>query len=60
MKDERRGTLLGLFHILGLEINLIHVSKMSDVGVTTMFENDTCKMVQGTMVFMRGIKIKTI
>ena len=45
LKDAKRGTLSGVFHIPGLARNLIYVSKMSDAGVETMFEKDTCKMV---------------
>jgi hypothetical protein len=36
------------------------VSKMSDVGVQTIFEKDTCKMVQGEMVLLRGVWIGTL
>ena len=60
LKDGGRGTLPGVLHIPGLPRNLIYVRKMSDAGVRTMFENDTCKMVQGAMVLMRGIKIGTL
>lgn len=49
-----------MLHIPSLARNLIYVSKMSDVGVKTVFEKDTCKMVQGAMVLMRGIKIRTL
>ena len=45
LNDGRRGTLLGVFHILTLARNLIYVSTMVDVGVRTVFEKDTCKMV---------------
>ena len=45
LNNERRGTLLGVFHIYGLARNLIFVSTMEDAGVRTMFEKDTCKMV---------------
>ena len=45
LNDGRRGTLLGVLHIIGLDRNLIYVSTMEDVGVRTMFEKDTCKMV---------------
>ena len=33
-----------MLHIPSLERKLIYVSKMSDVGVKTMFEKGTCKM----------------
>jgi hypothetical protein len=43
--DGRIRTLLGVLHILGLARNLIYVSKMDDVGVKTMFEKETYRMV---------------
>ena len=33
---------------------------MEDAGVRTVFDKDTCKMVQGTMVLVRGIRIGTL
>jgi len=48
--DGRIITLLGVFHIPILAINLIYVRKMDNTGVKTIFEKETCKMVQGTMV----------
>ena len=45
LKDGRRGTLLGVLHIIGLARNHIYVSKMSDEGVRTVFEKDTCKII---------------
>jgi hypothetical protein len=54
LKNGRRRTLLGVLHIPGLERNIISVKKMSDVGVYTILEKDSCKMVQGTIVLMRG------
>jgi hypothetical protein len=41
-----------VLHIPSLEINLIYVSKMSDVGVHTLFQKDLCKIVRGVMVLM--------
>jgi hypothetical protein len=38
-------TLLGLLHIIGLEINFISVRKMDGVEVKIVFEKETCKMV---------------
>jgi hypothetical protein len=38
----------------------IYVSKMSDAGVHIIFEKETCKMVQGAMVLMRGVWIGTL
>jgi hypothetical protein len=45
LKDGRSRTLPGVLHIPGLERNIISVSKMSDAGVHTIFEKDSCKMV---------------
>lgn len=33
---------------------------MSDDGVHVVFEEETCIMVQGAMVFMRGVRIGTL
>jgi hypothetical protein len=49
-----------VLHIPGLERNLISVSKMSDVGVHTLFQKDSCKMVRGAMVLMKGVRIGTL
>jgi hypothetical protein len=49
-----------VLHILGLERNLISVSKMSDAGVHTLFQKDSCKMVRGVMVLMKGVWIGTL
>jgi hypothetical protein len=60
LQDGRSRTLPGVLHILGLERNLIYVSKMSDAGVHTLFQKDTCKMVRGVMVLMKGVQIGTL
>ena len=52
--------LPSVLHISGLERNLISVSKMSDAGVHTMFHKDSCKMVRGEMVLMKGVHISTL
>jgi hypothetical protein len=44
-----------VLHILGLARNLIYVSKMSDAGVHTLFQKDSCKMVKGQIALMRGV-----
>jgi hypothetical protein len=41
LQDGRSRTLPCVLHILVLERNLIFVKKMSDVGVHTLFQNDT-------------------
>jgi hypothetical protein len=49
-----------VLHILCLERNLISVSNMSDGGVHTLFEKDSCNMVRGAMVLMKGFQIGTL
>jgi hypothetical protein len=39
---------------------MISVSKMSDAGVHTLFQKDSCKMVRGAMVLMKGVWIGTL
>jgi hypothetical protein len=58
--DGRIRTLLGVFHILGLAINLISVRKMDDAGVKTIFENKTYCMVRGEMVLLKGVWFGTM
>jgi hypothetical protein len=53
-------TLPGVFHILGLAKNLIYVSKMDDVEVKIVFEKETCRMVRGAMVLLKGVRIGTL
>jgi hypothetical protein len=58
--------MVGLEHSLvfctsqGLARNLIYVSKMDDAGVKTMFEKETCRMVRGEMVLLKGVWIGTL
>jgi hypothetical protein len=54
LNDGRIRTLPGVLHIPKLARSLISVSKLSDVGVKIVFEKNTCKMVRGAMVLMRG------
>jgi hypothetical protein len=58
--DGRIRTLPGVLHIPGMARNLIYVSKMEDVGVKTIFEKGTCRMVRGAMVLMRGVRFGTL
>jgi len=60
LQGGRVRTLLGVLHIPALARNLISVSKLDDAGVKTVFEKDTCKMVQGALVLMRGVQIGTL
>jgi hypothetical protein len=59
-EDGRSRTLLGVIHIPSLERNLIFVSKMSDAGVHTPFHKDSCNMVRGVMILMKGVWIGTL
>jgi hypothetical protein len=49
-----------VIHILGLGRNLIYDSKMSDEGMHTLFQKDTCKMVRAVMVLMKRAQIGTL
>ena len=51
---------MGVLHILDLARNLIFVSKMSDAEVHILFQKDSCKMVRGAMVLMKGVQIGTL
>jgi hypothetical protein len=53
-------TLPGVFHIPRLAKNLIYVSKMDDVEVKIVFEKETCRMVRGAMVLLKGVRIGTL
>jgi hypothetical protein len=37
--------------------NLIFVRKMDDAGVKTIFEKETCRMVRGAMVLLKGVHV---
>jgi hypothetical protein len=58
--DGRIRTLPGVFHIPCLARNLIFVRKMDDVGVKTIFEKETCRMVRGSMVLLKGVWFGTL
>jgi hypothetical protein len=49
-----------VLHILGLERNLISINKMSDLGVHTLSQKDSCNMVEGAMVLMKRVHIGTL
>jgi len=42
---------------MGLERNLINVSNMSGASAHTRFHKDSCNMVRGVMVLMKGVQI---
>jgi hypothetical protein len=58
--DGRIRTLPGVLHIPGLARNLIFVRKMDDAGVKIIFEKETCRMVRGAMVLLKGVRIGTL
>ena len=60
LKYGRIRTLPGVLHIPKLSRSLIYVSKMDDAGVDTVFGKNTCKMVRGAMVLMRGVWCGTL
>jgi hypothetical protein len=60
LNDGRIRTLCGVLHIPKLARSLISVSKLGDAGVKTVFERNTCKMVRGVMVLMRGVHCGTL
>eukprot|EP00253_Pinus_taeda_P028157 PITA_28157 len=60
LQGGRVKTFSGVLHIPALARNLISISKLDDVGVKTMFEKDTCKMVRGSLILMQGVQIGTL
>jgi hypothetical protein len=60
LKDGRLRTLPGVLHIPKIARSLISVSKLDDAGVDTVFGNNTCKMVRGEMLLIRGVRCGTL
>eukprot|EP00253_Pinus_taeda_P035675 PITA_35675 len=60
LQGGRVRTLPSVLHIPVLAKNLISVSKLDDAGVKTIFKKDTCKMVWGALVLVRGVRIGTL
>eukprot|EP00253_Pinus_taeda_P005980 PITA_05980 len=60
LQGGRVRTHLAVLHIPALARNMISVRKLDNAGVKTMFEMDTCKMVQGALVLMLGVWIETL
>jgi hypothetical protein len=56
LKDGRIRTIPRVLHISKLARNLIYVRNLDDVGVDIIFGKDTCKMVRGAMVLIRGVR----
>jgi hypothetical protein len=55
--DGKIRTVIGVLHIPRLARNLISVIKMEDARVKKMFEKETCRMVSGVMVLLKGVRI---
>ena len=55
LKDGRIRTLPRVLHIPNLERNLISVKNMDVIGVKTVCGDGGFKMVQGSMVLMKGV-----
>jgi hypothetical protein len=60
LKDGRIRTLFGVLHIPKLARSLISISKLDDAGMNIVFGKNTCKMVQGSMVLLRGVRCGTL
>ena len=60
LRDGRKITLLSVLHNPRLARNITFFNGMSDAGVHTIFEKDSCKMVCGAMVLIRGSPIGTL
>jgi hypothetical protein len=56
--DRRIRTLPNVLHIPRLEFFFIYVSKMDDARVKIVFKNETCRMVRGVMVLMKGVQLE--
>jgi hypothetical protein len=56
LMDGRITTLPGVLHIPRLVRNSISLRKMDDAGVKTVFEKETCRMVQA-IVLLKGVWI---
>ena len=60
LKHGRIRTLPRVLHIPNLARNLRSVRNMDVAGVKTLCGNSGCKMVQGSMVLMRGVRYGTL
>ena len=58
--DGRIRILPGVFHILGFPKKLISIRKMDNVGMKIVFEKQTCRMVRGEMVLLKGVRFGTL
>jgi hypothetical protein len=53
-------TLPSVMHIPGFSKYFIYVRKMDDAWVKTRFEKESCRMVRGEMVLLKGIWFVTL
>jgi hypothetical protein len=60
LNNGRIRTLLGVLHIPKLAKSLISIRKLGDARVKIVFEKNTCNMVRGAMVLMRGVRCATL
>jgi hypothetical protein len=58
--DRRIITLPSVLHIPDLAKNLISVRKMGDARLKTIFEKETCRMVRGAMLLLKGVRCGTL
>jgi hypothetical protein len=58
--DGRTITPLDVLHIPDLTINFISIRKMDDAGVRKLFGKETCRMVRGAMVLLKGVSFGTL
>eukprot|EP00253_Pinus_taeda_P034563 PITA_34563 len=50
----------GYVYLASSSTHVDHEAWLIDSGVKTVFEKDTCKMVRGALVLMRGVRIGTL
>eukprot|EP00253_Pinus_taeda_P003541 PITA_03541 len=60
LQGGRVRKLPGVLHIPALARNLISISKLDIAGVKIVFKKDTCKMVWGALILMRGVHIGSL
>jgi hypothetical protein len=55
LKNGRIRTLPRVLHFPELDRNLISISKMSDIGVQSVFEKETYKTIREEIILMKGV-----
>jgi hypothetical protein len=58
--DGRIRKLPSFLHIPGVANIFIFVIKMGDGGIKIVFEKETCRMVRGEIVLLKGVWIGTL